>query len=317
MNRVHYRLYQPSVATISIISDIAKSHPEPGPVNKWLGLWQLMRFHKPIGTWLLAAPTAWALVLASEGWPRTDLLIIFALGVIVMRAAGCVANDLADRKLDGFVERTRYRPLITGAVSTGEALGLLAFLLIIALLLVLMTNQLTVMLSLVGAGLAMVYPFMKRWTHLPQFVLGAAFSWSIPMAFAAATNSLPAGLWWLFFANLLWTVVYDTQYAMVDIDDDLAIGIKSTAILFGRMDRRLIGLMQLISLGCFVMAGVSFKLGLVYFIAIAAVGAMFLWHQWLIRERDKVNCFKAFNQSKWIGLIVLTGIVGQFAGWLV
>lgn len=273
-----------------------------------------MRFHKPIGTWLLAAPTAWALVLASEGWPRTDLLIIFALGVIVMRAAGCVANDLADRKLDGFVERTRYRPLITGAVSTGEALGLLAFLLITALLLVLMTNQLTVMLSLVGAGLAMVYPFMKRWTHLPQFVLGAAFSWSIPMAFAAATNSLPAGLWWLFFANLLWTVVYDTQYAMVDIDDDLAIGIKSTAILFGRMDRRLIGLMQLISLGCFVMAGVSFKLGLVYFIAIAAVGAMFLWHQWLIRERDKVNCFKAFNQSKWIGLIVLTGIVGQFAG---
>ena len=313
MNKVHYRLFQPSVDAISITSDIAKSHPEPGPVNKWLGLWQLMRFHKPIGTWLLAAPTAWALVLASEGWPRTDLLMIFALGVIVMRAAGCVANDLADRKLDGFVERTRYRPLITGAVSTGEALGLLAFLLIIALLLVLMTNQLTVMLSLVGAGLAMVYPFMKRWTHLPQFVLGAAFSWSIPMAFAAATNSLPAGLWWLFFANLLWTVVYDTQYAMVDIDDDLAIGIKSTAILFGRMDRRLIGLMQLISLKCFVMAGVSFKLGLAYFIAIAAVGAMFLWHQWLIRERDKVNCFKAFNQSKWIGLIVLTGIVGQFA----
>ncbi len=230
-----------------------------------------------------------------------------------MRAAGCVANDLADRKLDGFVERTRYRPLITGAVSTREALGLLIFLLVVALILVLMTNRLTVMLSFFGAGLAMVYPFMKRWTHLPQFVLGAAFSWSIPMAFAAATSSLPVGLWWLFAANLLWTVVYDTQYAMVDIDDDLAIGIKSTAILFGQMDRRLIGLMQLIALECFVMAGVSFQLGLAYFVAIAGVGIMFLWHQWLIRDRNKVNCFKAFNQSKWIGLIVLTGIVGQFA----
>ena len=294
-------------------SNIANSHPEPEPVNKWLGFWELMRFHKPIGTWLLAAPTAWALVLASDGWPRADLLIIFTLGVIVMRAAGCVANDLADRKLDGFVERTRYRPLITGAVSTREALGLLLFLLVVALILVLMTNRLTVVLSFFGAGLAMVYPFMKRWTHLPQFVLGAAFSWSIPMAFAAATNSLPVGLWWLFAANLLWTVVYDTQYAMVDIDDDLAIGIKSTAILFGQMDRRLIGLMQLIALECFVMTGVSFQLGLAYFVAIAGVGMMFLWHQWLIRERDKVNCFKAFNQSKWIGLIVLTGIVGQFA----
>ena len=300
--------------TISITSDIAKSHPEPGPVNKWLGLWQLMRFHKPIGTWLLAAPTAWSLVLASEGLPRTDLLIIFALGVIVMRAAGCVANDLADRKLDGFVERTRYRPLITGAVSTGEALGLLAFLLIIALLLVLMTNQLTVMLSLVGAGLAMVYPFMKRWTHLPQFVLGAAFSWSIPMAFAAATNSLPAGLWWLFFANLLWTVVYDTQYAMVDREDDLSIGIKSTAILFGDLDVRVIGLLQCFCLIAFWQCGVAFDLGAPYYAAVVTVGIMFVRHLWLIRGRDVNQCFAAFNQSKWIGLLILLGLCGHF--WL-
>jgi 4-hydroxybenzoate polyprenyltransferase len=272
-----------------------------------------MRFHKPIGTWLLAAPTAWALVIASNGWPEAKLLIIFTLGVVVMRSAGCVVNDLADQDLDGHVERTRTRPLITGAVTANEALVLLGILLFLALLLVLMTNPFTVMLSFFGAGLAIIYPFMKRWTHLPQFVLGAAFSWSIPMAFAAVTNTLPQGLWWLFAANLLWTVVYDTQYAMVDRDDDLAVGVKSTAILFGQLDRRLIGFMQLVSLECFVMAGVSFQLGLPYFVSIAAVGTLFLWHQWLIRHRDREGCFKAFNQSKWIGLIVLLGIVGQFA----
>jgi len=294
-------------------TDLQKPTIQAPPVTKWQGLWELMRFHKPIGTWLLAAPTAWALVIASNGWPEAKLLIIFSLGVVVMRSAGCVVNDLADQDLDGHVERTRTRPLITGAVTANEALVLLGILLFLALLLVLMTNPFTVMLSFFGAGLAMIYPFMKRWTHLPQFVLGAAFSWSIPMAFAAVTNTLPQGLWWLFAANLLWTVVYDTQYAMVDRDDDLAVGVKSTAILFGQLDRRLIGFMQLVSLECFVMAGVSFQLGPPYFVSIATVGTLFLWHQWLIRHRDREGCFKAFNQSKWIGLIVLLGIVGQFA----
>lgn len=281
--------------------------------TKIRGFWEVMRFDKPIGTFLLAAPTAWALAIANQGLPPWDLIIIFALGVIVMRAAGCTANDLADRNLDGFVERTRTRPLVRGAISAREALLLLLALLAMALGLVLLTNPLTVKLSFVGAGLSIVYPFMKRVTYLPQFVLGAAFSWSIPMSFAASLNQLPNGLWWLFAANLLWTVVYDTQYAMVDREDDLAVGIKSTAILFGELDRRLIGVMQIAAIGCFIGCGQSFQLGLPYYAAIACVASMFVWHQWLIRNRDRTACFVAFNQSKWIGVIVLTGLVGQFS----
>lgn len=281
--------------------------------TKMRGFWEVMRFDKPIGTFLLAAPTAWALAIANRGLPPWDLIIIFTLGVIVMRAAGCTANDLADRNLDGFVERTRTRPLVRGAISAREALLLLLLLLAIALGLVLLTNPLTVKLSFVGAGLSIVYPFMKRVTYLPQFVLGAAFSWSIPMSFAASLNQLPNGLWWLFAANLLWTVVYDTQYAMVDREDDLAVGIKSTAILFGELDRRLIGVMQIAAIGCFIGCGQSFQLGISYYVAIACVASMFVWHQWLIRHRDRAACFVAFNQSKWIGVIVLAGLVGQFS----
>jgi 4-hydroxybenzoate polyprenyltransferase len=284
------------------------------PVNvKLRGLWEIMRFHRPIGTFLLAAPTAWALVIANKGLPAWHLLLIFTLGVITMRAAGCTANDLADRNLDGFVERTRSRPLVTGALSTREALLLLLVLLSLALGLVMLTNPLTVQLSLVGAALSIAYPFMKRITYLPQFVLGAAFSWSIPMAFSASLNALPSGLWWLFAANLLWTVVYDTQYAMVDREDDLAIGIKSTAILFGELDRRIIAVMQASTIGCFIACGQSFALGAAYYLAITGVAGMFIWHQWLIRHRDKAACFIAFNQSKWIGAIVLAGLVGQFS----
>jgi len=165
----------------------------------------------------------------------------------------------------------------------------------------------------VGAALAVAYPFMKRVTHLPQFVLGAAFSWAIPMAFAASLNELPQGLWWLFAANLLWTVVYDTQYAMVDREDDLEVGIKSTAILFGSLDRRIIGLIQVSSIICFIGCGNAFNLGALYYLAIAAVAVLFVWHQWLIRDRDPVACFNVFNQSKWIGLLVLAGLVGHFA----
>ncbi|MEY2909494.1 MAG: hypothetical protein RLZZ602_2017, partial [Pseudomonadota bacterium] len=277
------------------MTNTAASSPNISRQSKAQALWQIMRFDKPIGTWLLAAPTAWALVIANQGPPDLRILLIFAAGVVVMRAAGCVVNDFADRDLDGFVERTRSRPLVTGALSSSEALGVLFVLLSVALGLVLLTNPLTVQLSLVGAALAVAYPFMKRVTHLPQFVLGAAFSWAIPMAFAASLNELPQGLWWLFAANLLWTVVYDTQYAMVDREDDLEVGIKSTAILFGSLDRRIIGLIQISSIICFIGCGNAFNLGALYYLAIAAVAVLFVWHQWLIRDRDPVACFNVFN----------------------
>ena len=271
-----------------------------------------MRFDKPIGTFLLAAPTLWGIALANEGFPSLRLLAIFLAGIVVMRAAGCIANDLADRNLDGHVERTRLRPLVTGALSVKEALALLLLLLATALGLVALTNPLTIKLSFAGAGLAMIYPLMKRITHLPQIVLGIAFSWSIPMAFAASINALPSALWWLFTANLLWTVVYDTQYAMVDREDDLSVGIKSTAILFGNLDVRIIGLLQCLCLIAFWRCGVAFALGPIYYAAVVAVGILFARHLWLIRERDIEQCFAAFNQSKWIGLIILMGLCGHF-----
>ena len=271
-----------------------------------------MRFDKPIGTFLLAAPTLWGITLANEGSPSLRLLAIFLAGIVVMRAAGCIANDLADRNLDGHVERTRRRPLVTGALSVKEAAALLLLLLSTALGLVALTNPLTIKLSLAGAGLAMIYPLMKRITHLPQIVLGIAFSWSIPMAFAASINALPNALWWLFVANLLWTVVYDTQYAMVDREDDLSVGIKSTAILFGNLDVRIIGLLQCLCLIAFWRCGVAFALGPIYYAAVVAVGILFAKHLWLIRDRDTEQCFAAFNQSKWIGLIILLGLCGHF-----
>ena len=271
-----------------------------------------MRFDKPIGTFLLAAPTLWGIALANEGFPSLRLLAIFLAGIVVMRAAGCIANDLADRNLDGHVERSRLRPLVTGALSVKEAVALLLLLLATALGLVALTNPLTIKLSFAGAGLAMIYPLMKRITHLPQIVLGIAFSWSIPMAFAASINALPSALWWLFTANLLWTVVYDTQYAMVDREDDLSVDIKSTAILFGSLDVRIIGLLQCLCLIAFWRCGLAFALGPVYYAAVIAVGILFARHLWLIRDRDIEQCFAAFNQSKWIGLIILMGLCGHF-----
>ena len=280
--------------------------------SKWRGAVEITRFDKPIGTLLLLAPTLWGVVLASEGRPSLAMLCIFVAGAIVMRAAGCIANDLADRNLDGHVERTRLRPLVTGALTVKEALALLLLLLATALGLVALTNPLTIKLSIAGAGLAMIYPLMKRITHLPQVVLGTAFSWSIPMAFAASINALPSALWWLFVANLLWTVIYDTQYAMVDREDDLSVGIKSTAILFGNLDVRIIGLMQCLCLIAFWRCGVAFALGPIYYAAVAIVGILFARHLWLIRDRDVEQCFAAFNQSKWVGLIILTGLCGHF-----
>jgi len=260
---------------------------------------EITRFDKPIGTFLLLAPT---------------LLCLFVAGAIVMRSAGCVANDLADRNLDGHVERTRLRPLVSGALSVPEAVFLLVGLLSVALILVALTNPLTIKLSIAGLALALIYPLMKRVTHLPQIVLGLAFSWSIPMAFAASTNSLPSALWWLFVANLLWTVIYDTQYAMVDREDDLTVGIKSTAILFGHLDVRIIGLLQGLCVIAFCCCGAAFNLGVAYYAAIIAVGLLFTRHLWLIKDRDTQQCFRAFNQSKWIGVLILSGLCADF--WL-
>jgi 4-hydroxybenzoate polyprenyltransferase len=280
--------------------------------TKWRGAIEIMRFDKPIGALLLLAPTLWGVVLASNGRPSLAMLGIFVAGAIVMRAAGCIANDLADRDLDGHVQRTRLRPLVTGALSVKEAVGLLVTLLVLALTLVALTNPLTIKLSLIGAALALVYPFMKRITHWPQIVLGLAFSWGIPMAFAACQSALPQELWWLFAANVLWTLIYDTQYAMVDREDDLAIGIKSTAILFGDLDVRIIAGLQCLCLLAFWRCGLAFKLGHFYYLAIIGVALMFGWHLWLIRHRGTAQCFAAFNQSKWIGLIVLSGLCAHF-----
>lgn len=272
----------------------------------------ITRFDKPIGTFLLLAPTLWGIVLANQGYPPWELLSLFVAGAIVMRSAGCVANDLADRNLDGHVERTRLRPLVSGALSVSEALFLLLGLLVIALGLVALTNALTIKLSIAGLAIALVYPLMKRVTHLPQIVLGLAFSWSIPMAFAASVSALPPALWWLFSANLLWTVIYDTQYAMVDREDDLTVGIKSTAILFGHLDVRIIGLLQCCCVIAFWCCGAAFDLGMPYYAAVIAVGLLFIRHLWLIKDRDTQQCFRAFNQSKWIGFLVLAGLCANF-----
>ncbi len=270
---------------------------------------QLIRFDRPIGTLLLLWPTLWALWLAADGLPPIKLLVIFSLGTLLMRSAGCAINDLADRKLDGGVARTRGRPLVTGTVSPNEAMTLCAVLALIAFVLVLFTNTLTILLSFAGVALAACYPFMKRHTHLPQLVLGAAFSWGIPMAFAAVLNTLPPILWLVFVANLLWTVAYDTEYAMVDREDDLKVGIKSTAILFGDMDRHMVGALQVLTMASLLLVGQRFELGWVYFAALVVVAILFVYQQRLIRERKPEDCFRAFLNNNWVGAAVFAGLV--------
>jgi 4-hydroxybenzoate polyprenyltransferase len=273
----------------------------------------LMRLNRPIGILLLLWPTLWALWLAAGGWPRWDLLIIFILGVIVMRSAGCVINDIADRNIDGHVKRTQQRPIATGTVATREAWGLIAGLCLLALILVLFTNSLTVQLSVGGLLLAGCYPFMKRHTHLPQVVLGAAFAWSIPMAFAAQRGSLNLELWLVYVAVVLWTVVYDTFYAMVDRDDDRRIGVKSTAILFGEQDRFITGFLQALTIYALILVGQRFELGMAYDISLVIAAALFGYQQYLIRFREREACFKAFLNNHWVGMAVFIGIAVDLA----
>lgn len=278
------------------------------PVNKFRAYSRLMRIDKPIGTLLLLWPTFWSLWLAGMNVPPLNVLIVFTLGVFFMRAAGCVVNDFADRKIDGHVKRTRFRPLPSGAVTTKEAILLFALLVVISFCLVLTMNAITIWLSLGGLALAWMYPFMKRYTHLPQAVLGAAFGWSIPMGWAAVSGSLPLNCWLLFIAYMCWTVAYDTEYAMVDRDDDLKIGVKSTAILFGRFDKLIIGLLQLAALGLMALLGWRLQLGGLFYCSVAVAGLLFIYQQKLIAGRDRDLCFRAFLNNNAVGMVLFAGI---------
>jgi len=269
---------------------------------------RLARLNRPIGNFLLLWPTLWALWLAAAGMPRVKVLVVFVLGVVVMRAAGCVINDYADRDFDRHVKRTRTRPLTTGEVSEREALGLFVLLCLIAFGLVTLMNALTIALSLGGVVLAAIYPFMKRHTHLPQVHLGAAFGWAAPMAFAAQTGGVPVLAWLVFAASVVWATIYDTEYAMVDRDDDLKVGIKSTAVLFGRYDRAMIGLLQ--GLLTLLLAVIGWRAGLepVFYGALALATALFLRQQWLIRDRSRDGSFRAFLNNNYYGGVVFAGI---------
>ena len=292
---------------VALIKPLARLHP-----RAWDFI-QLTRMDKPIGIYLLLWPTLWALWMASGGVPSVKNLVIFVLGTVLMRMAGCVINDFADRKLDGHVERTQLRPLATGRITVREAWIAFFILLGLSFLLVLCTNAQTIWLSFGGAAIAALYPFMKRYTYYPQVVLGAAFSWGIPMAFTAASGTLPAVAWLLFFANVLWTVAYDTYYAMTDREDDLKMGIKSTAILFGDADRVINLSLQGLMLLLLILAGNKLAMHLYYYLGLAVAAGCFAWQFHSTRDREPMKCFKAFLHNHWAGLAIFLGTVLDFA----
>ncbi len=273
---------------------------------------QLIRWDKPIGTFLLLWPTLMGLWLASRGVPARSLLLIFTAGVWLMRSAGCIVNDLADRNMDGFVQRTAQRPLVTKAVSVTEALLLFLLFCTLAFILVLQLNRFTLLLSIIGLGLACLYPLLKRITHLPQLGLGLAFSFSIPMAFAAVQNQINVAAWCFFATMLLWPVIYDTQYAMVDRDDDVKVGIKSTAILFGKAETFILAVLQLIFLLALVGVGFLFKLTVPFYVSLLIIAVFFIYQSVLIHQRDRAKCFQAFRLHNWVGLTLLLGIILSF-----
>jgi 4-hydroxybenzoate polyprenyltransferase len=276
---------------------------------QWNAYWRLMRFDKPIGILLLLWPTWWALLLAGAGRPSLKNILIFTAGVVVMRAAGCVMNDIADRDFDPHVERTRARPLASGELSLQQAIRLFLLLMLLALFLVLMTNALTIKLAFVGAALAASYPFFKRITHLPQVVLGIAFGWGIPMAFAAETAAIPAVAWALLAVNTVWSVVYDTLYAMVDREDDLAVGVKSTAILFGRHDLLIIGLLMALMVALLAAIGAWLGLAWPWYAGVLAAAVLFAGQLYRCRGRDREACFRAFLGNNWVGFSIFIGLL--------
>lgn len=274
--------------------------------------WLLARFDKPIGIFILLWPTLWALWIAGNGKPDLLVVIVFTLGVVLMRAAGCVINDYADRDFDPHVDRCKLRPIAAGKVSPKEALMLFAVLCLTAFGLVLLMNLYTIGLSFIGAFLAASYPFMKRFTHLPQAYLGAAFGFAVPMAFAAQTNSIPLVGWLLYLAVLLWALVYDTMYAMVDIEDDLKIGVKSTAILFGRRVREITASLQVIIMALLISVGMLQQLHWPYYLGLATAAGFFVYQQKLIFHFHKPDCFKAFLNNNWFGLVVFVGLLAAY-----
>ncbi len=268
----------------------------------------LMRVDKPIGIMLLLWPTLWALWLAADGPPDLYILLVFVFGVVLMRSAGCVINDIADRDIDPHIRRTRLRPIGAGRVSVREAVILCLVLSLLAFLLVLTLNRLTILLSFVALGLAAIYPFMKRYTHLPQIFLGAAFGWSVPMAYAAVSGEVPRSAWLLFLATVLWATAYDTMYAMVDREDDLRVGVKSTAILFAEADCLIIAVIQGLLLLDLVIIGGQENLATAYYVALAGAAVLAVYQQRLIRGRQPEACFRAFLNNNWFGGMVFFGI---------
>lgn len=274
-------------------------------INSYL---RLMRFHRPIGTLLLLWPTAWALCLALEkvNWP---LIIIFTLGVIFMRAAGCIINDIADRNFDGAVWRTKDRPLVTGEVKLIEAITLLIVLLALSASLLFWLPPFVWLLAIVAVLITAIYPLMKRYIQVPQFVLGIAFAWGIPMVFAAVFNTVPVLGWYVFFIAAIWIIMFDTQYAMADRADDLKIGIKSTAILFAQQDRLIIGLLQISMLGLLIYLGIWQSYNIFYYLSLMAVASLFIYQQYLTLNREPKKCLQAFLNNQWVGLIIFLGMM--------
>lgn len=279
-------------------------------VQEWI---RLMRLDKPVGIWLLLWPELWALWIAGGGRPKPQILIIFLIGTVVMRSAGCVINDFADRDVDPYVKRTKDRPLAARRIDPREALVLFGVLIAIALFLALQLDAFTLKLACIGAALTISYPFLKRFFPLPQFYLGLAFGWAVPMAYAAQSGPpLPRIAWVLFMTTVLWACVYDTIYAMVDRDDDLKIGVKSSAILFADMDRLIVGIMQAMMLFALMLVGRTLKFGSWYLAGVGAAALFFLYQQWLIRERVPAQCFRAFLNNQYVGLVIFIGVLLEY-----
>ena len=274
---------------------------------------EVARLHRPIGIWLLLWPVLWALWIAGGSHPTPKVLVIFVLGTVVMRSAGCVINDLADRDFDPFVKRTRDRPIASRRLAPHEALAWFLVLIASALLLVLQLDEKTIRMSVVGAVLAVSYPFFKRFFPLPQFYLGVAFSWGVPMVVMAELGVIPRVAWIIFFAGIIWAAIYDTMYAMVDRDDDLKIGVKSSAIVFGDMDKVIIGFLQLLMLFTLYLVGTNMEYGYWYNAGLVGAAVFFAWQQWKIRDRKPTSCFDAFLNNHYVGLSVFVGILLEHA----
>jgi len=295
-----------------VLAQAPGCHTIPQMHTKWNALWRLMRFDKPIGTLLLLWPTLWALWIAGDGRPSLKNVLIFCTGVVLMRAAGCIMNDVADRDFDPHVERTRTRPLASGELTVREALAAFFVLMALAFGLVLMTNALTIKLAFAGAVLASTYPFFKRFTHFPQVVLGIAFGWGIPMAFAAETGHVAPAAWLILLINVIWSVIYDTLYAMVDRDDDISIGLKSTAILFGRFDLLIIRVLKIVMVALLVWLGLLLDLSWPWFAGVAVAAALFVWQQIRARDRGRETCFWAFRNNNWVGVAIFAGLLATY-----